>query len=633
MFDAISLTINIGTIGYLIYSIFSNGLPSLGTNYVFIAYLIFTTLTLPNLLSRVVFKSRLFGVSSAILFIYFPILFALQVLIANLTGLSLNEILPLGVVFNIILWNILFIFFIIGDNKSGNESEEILKEIASALVPSILFVIFVFIFIRQKDSVVALDYLQHLTVPNKIFHNGILCFLPGECSNLFLQHGYTTFYHIVLGNIVTFLGNDSVKTFYVLDIVFPLVASIPIYMTFKKVTKSTLWSQLGVLLTLLTFVMGGYDFLFFIPQTLALYLFILTFKERKISTLQLVLISLLLFSTHFIIGSIFIGYLWFRSLIIQRLKSKKEKNIFLLLLALSVLFFAVANIAGFSVEKLIQQDALKVVGSATNAYYPNNLLIYFQNVGAGWLLILVAYIGILFKKEKSELMLSLFSFLSFGVIFFLLAPTYANKFAIGLGFFASLIVINYIWSLGFKPIIKLFLFGALILTWGLNFFVQYRRYLTFYTQENGTASAIVKEDETVIEYVKKNDLTDTFILSDPYTQLVLTSLGNVDTANAQYMQLETRENLLKYLENPSIQTYEKLLPSPGIPGGSKIQILYTSRLERSIKLNDYSWLYNIYSLPINNSYPITILKEDLLEDQRRVKRELIYISDNFILFK
>lgn len=624
---------NIGVIGYLIFSIFSRGLPSLGDNYIFIGYLVFTTLTFPNLLSKVIFKSRVFGVSSALLFIYFPIQFLIQILIANLTGLSFNEILPFGVIFNLILWNTLFILFIIGDNKKGNESEIILKEVASALFPAIVFVVLVFIFIRQRDSVVALDYLQHLTVSNKIFHNGMLCILPGQCSNLFLQHGYTTFYHIIFGNIASFLGNDPVRTFYVLDIVFPLVVSIPLYMIFKRVTRSTLWSQLGVLLSLLTFVMGGYDFLFFIPQTFALYIFILTLKERKLSVLQLIVISLLLFSIHFIIGIVFIGYLWFRFLVIQKLKTKKEKTIFLLLLGLSVIFFVLANIAGFSVEKLIQQNAIEIVGGLTNAYYPNNLSVYFQNLGAGWLLVLIAYIGTLLQKKKDETILSLFTFISFGIMFYFLAPTYANKFAIGLGFFAVLIIIKYLWSLGFKPVLKLLLFGALILIWGFNYYVQYSRYLTFYTQENGDVSAIVKQDEAIVEYIKENSLEDTFIISDPYTQIVIAALGNVDTANAQYMQLETRNNLLEYLKNPSIQSYEELLTSPGIPGGIEINILYTSRLERTIELDDYAWLYNIYSLPINNSYAITILNEDLLEYQRRQEKELIYISDNFILFK
>lgn len=633
MFDLISLTINIGVIGYLIFSIFTKGLPSLGTNYVFISYAVFSILTLPNLLSRVIFKSRLFGITSAFLFLYYPILFLLQVFISYITGLSLNEVLPFGVIFNLILWNSLFILFIIGDNKKGNQSEYALKEIASALTPAILFVLFVFIFIRQKDSIVALDYLQHLTVPNKMFHNGLLCVLPGQCSNLFLQHGYSTFYHIIFGNMAAFLGTDPIKTFYVLDIIFPLVASIPIYMIFKKVTRSTLWSQLGVLLTLLTFVMGGYDFVFFIPQTLALYLFLLALGEKKLKVSQLIFLSLLLMSVHFIIGTLFAGYLCFRFLVVKNLNSKKEKFVFLALLTLSIFFFILANIAGFSVEKLIQEDAVETIGSLTNAYYPRNIYVYMRNLGAGWLLLLITYIGTLLGKRKDELTLSLFSFLAFGTVFYFAAPTYANKFAIGVGFFASLLIIKYIWSLGFKPIIKISFFIGLTLTWGLNFYVQYSRYLTFYAQEDGTVSAIVQEDEAIIEYIQENNLTDTFIISDPYTQLIIASFGNIDTANAQYMRLETRKNLIEYLETPGIKTYEKLLTSPGIPPGTEIYILYTSRLERALELEDYAWLHNIYSLPIDNSYPLNAVNKRLIYDQKRLDNKLIYISDNYILFK
>ena len=633
MFDAISLTINIGMLGYFTFSLFTDGLQSFANNYIFIGYLIFTTLTLPNFLSRVIFKSRLFGLTSAFSYLYFPIQFLLQVLIANLTGLSLGEILPFGVIFNLILWNILFLLFVIGDNKSGNESEFTLRQILSAILPAILYLLFTFILIRQKDSVIALDYLQHLTVPNKILNNGVLCILPGQCSNLFLQHGYTTFYHIIFGNLSTFIGTDAIKSFYVLDIVFPLVASIPIYLKLKEITKSTIWSQLGVLLALLTFVMGGYDFVFFLPQTLALYFLVLILREKELKLSQLIIGTLLLLPTHFIVGPLFAGYLWFRFLIVKNLKSNKEKTILLLLLALSVLFFCLANISGFSVEKLLQGDALKVVGSATNTYYPNNIFVYIQNLGTGWLLVLIAYFSTLIQKNKDTEDISLLSFITFGIIFYFLAPTYAHKFAIGLAFFSTILIIKYLWKLGFKPIMKVVLFTLLIVTWGLNYFVQYNRYLKFYTQEDGTTSAIVKEDRAIIDYLKENNLTDTFIISDPYTQLIVASLGNIDTANAQYMPQETRKNFLEYLENPGVDTYEKLLTSPGIPGGKDISILYTSRIHRSLNLDDRAWIYNIYSLPVSNSYSINKVGENLLRDQERLDKDLIYISDNFILFK
>lgn len=633
MFDAISLTINIGMLGYFMFSLFTDGLQSFANNYIFIGYLIFTTLTLPNFLARVIFKARLFGLVSALSFLYFPIQFLLQVVVANLTGLSLSEILPFGVIFNLILWNVLFLLFVIGDNKSGNESEFTLGEILSGMLPAIIYVIFTFVLIRQRDSVIALDYLQHITVPNKMFNNGMLCLVPGQCSNLFLQHGYTTFYHTILGNLSTFIGTDPIKSFYVLDIVFPLVASIPIYLKLKEVTKSTIWSQLGVLLALLTFVMGGYDFVFFLPQTLTLYFLILILREKELKLPQLIFATLLLLPAHFIVGPLFAGYLWFRFLIVKNLNNNKEKNILLLLLALSILFFSLANIAGFSVEKLLQSDALKVVGSATNPYYPSNISAYIQNLGAGWLLVLLAYISVLIQKKKNKEDISLLGFITFGIIFYFLAPTYAHKFGIGLAFFATVLIIKYLWQLGFKPVMKLVLFGLLISIWGLNYFVQYNKYLKFYTQEDGTASAIVQEDKALIEYLRENKLPDTFIISDPYTQLIVAALGNIDTVNAQYMPQKTRQNFLEYLEDPNPETYEKLLTSEGIPGGEDLNILYTSRIHRSIELDDRAWIYNIYSLPINNSFSINEVGEDLIEDQKRLNKELIYISDNFILFK
>lgn len=633
MFDTIALTMNIGVISYLIYSIFTGGLPGLGTDYIFIGYVIFTVLTLPNLLSKVVLKSKLFGVSPALLFLYYPVILLLQLLVANLTGLALSEILPFSVIFNLILWNVLLILFILGDNKKGNESETILENVFSAILPASIFMLFVFLFLRQQDSIIAIDYLQHITVPNRIFQEGVLCVLPGQCSNLFQQHGYTTIYHVIMGNMTTFLGTDTIKTFYVLDILFPIIASIPVYIIFKKLTRSTLWSQLGVLLTLSTFIIGGYDFVFFIPQTFAFYIFILAVKEEKMTVLQLILISLLLFSVHFIIGTIFITYLWFRFLISQRAEKEKEKNLLLLLVPISIIFFTLTNIAGFSIEKLFQEEAVNIVGSLTNPYYPTNITFFLRNLGPAIPLLILAYIATFFEKKKREIVVTSFCFIAFGTIMYFLAPTYAIKFAIGQGFFASLIIIRYLWGLSYKPFVKGLFFVFLIFAWGLNFYVQYDRYTGFYTQESGRVSAITQEDEALINYLKQETITNKFIVSDPHTQLIVNAFGNLDTANAQYMQLETRGNLTNYLQEPNTETYETLLTSPGIPGGTEIHILYTSRLERSLKLSDYSWLYNVYSIQINNSHPITALPDELLQDQRRLDRQIVHISNNFILFK
>ncbi|MHC1716951.1 MAG: hypothetical protein AB9915_03670 [Candidatus Dojkabacteria bacterium] len=632
MFDILAITTNIGVISYFIFSLFTGGLESFNNNYLFIGYIIFATLTLPNLISKVIFRSKIVGLTTALCFLYFPLQFFILVLISNLSGLSLSEILPFGSIFNIILWNILFVLFILLDEKRGDYSEKIVKNIIYALIPGIFFSLFVAIFIRQIDSVVALDYLQHLTVSNKIFFNEILCVLPSQCSNLFLQEGYTTFYHIILGNLTVFLQNDPIKTFYILDLVFPLVASIPLFYIFKRYTANTMWSQLGVLLSLSVFVMGGYDFIFFIPQTFALLLFLMIFKDRRLNLFKLLLASVLLISTHFIIGAFFAGLLLFKYFIIDNLKNRKEVKIYYLILLLSLFFFVLANIAGFSVEKLIQGDAVKVIGSLTNPYFPNNIPVYLQILGPIWIFILIAYLSNLLGKDTHKSSMISMSFIVIGTICYFLAPTYANKFTIGIGVFSSILLISFLSKLNLKFFSKLLVSISLVGIFLINFYIQYNRYLTFYTQSNGTVSAITKEDKAIVEYLNENS-TDSLIISDPYTQLIVASLTNTDTLQAQYMQLDTRNNLLEYLKNPNPKTYESLITSSGFPSTEDFKILYTSRLYRSINSQDTAWIYNIYSLSINNTEIIEKLDEKLIEDIKRIGKEPVYISDNFILFK
>ncbi len=632
MFDILAITTNISVIGYLIYNLLVNGLSSFNDNYIFIGYIIFTTLTLPNLISKVIFKSKIVGLATTLCFLYFPLQFFLSTQIATLFGISFSEILPFGSIFNLIFWNILFILFILLDEKRGDYSEIMIRNIICALIPSILFSIFVAVFIRQQDSVVALDYLQHLTVSNKIFYDDTICILPGQCSNLFLQHGYTTFYHIILGNIITFLQNNPVKSFYLIDLIFPLVSSIPLFYIFKKYTKNTMWSQLGVILSLSVFVMGGYDFVFFIPQTLAFLFFLMIFKETKLNLVQLILSSLLLIPTHFIIGTILSGLLWFKYIIIDNLKGRKDVTIYYLILLLSLFFFFLANIAGFSVEKLIQSESIQVIGSLTNPYYPNNLYTFSGILGPIWIFVILIYFVNLFKKNNKKGSLISLSFIVIASILYFLAPTYANKFTIGIGVWASILLVTFLSELNFKFFSKVLISVSLAGIFLVNFYIQYKNYLTFYTQSNGTISAITKEDEAIIDYLNTNRTTD-MIVSDPYTQLIITSLTNTNTLQAQYMELDTRNNLYEYLKNPNSRRYEKLLSSTGFPSDNDFEILYTSRLHRSMIYEDTAWIYNIYSLEINNDELITKVSDILVKDMKKNNKIPIYISDNFVLFK
>lgn len=631
MFDILAITINIGAIAYFIFSTITEGLSSFADNYVFIAYLIIATLTLPNLISKVIFNSKIVGVTTALSFLYYPIQYGIIVLIAKLTGLSMSEILPFGTIFNLILWNILFILFITLDEKRGDYSEVIIKNIGKALVPAILVSIFIYIYLRQQDSVVALDYLQHTTVTNKMFYNNQICITPNQCSNLFLQTGYTTFYHIILGNITTFIQANPIKVFYVLDLIWPLICSIPLYYLFKTFVKKTLWAQIGVLLSLLVFVTGAYEFTFFIPQTFAFLIFLMTLREGKLTKKQIIPITILLISIHFVMGTFLAIYLWIKYILLDNLKKKNEIRICYLVSILTLFFFTLANIAGFSIEKLIQTEEIETIGAVTNTYFPNNIYTYTGILGPIYLLITLITIANILRRKTNKTSLWAFTFLMIGSICYFLAPTYANKFTIGAGVFASILIVQFLSNLKLSMITRTLLTIAIIFIFGTNFYIHYKEYLIFYTQTDGTVSAITEEDMDVVEYLKENkDIT--YIVSDPYTQIIVAALANVDTANAQYMNLKTRQNLITYLENPDSSTYETLITSPGIETDNPT-ILYSSRLHTSITEKNTSWTYNIYSLEKDNSKPIIEIDKYLEKDMKRLGKKTIYISDYFVLFK
>lgn len=632
MFDSIAIITNIGVIIYLIIALFKGGPVAFTSDYVFIGYLIVTTLTLPMLISKVVFKSPVVGLFTALCYLIFPLEILIVTLITTVSGFSMGEVLPAVPIFNIVLWNLLFTFLILHDEKRGDYSEIILKNILSAIIPGIIFAILVALFIRERDSVVALDYLQHLTVPNKMFFNNMTCLLPGQCSNLFLQHGYTTFYHTILGNIAVFLQNDPARTFYLLDILFPIIASIPLYYLFKKYTRHTLWSQIGVFLTLSVFVIGGYDFVFFIPQTFTFFLFLMMLKDRNLSVSGLIVSSLLLISTHFVIGTMLAGFLWFKFLILDNLKTKKEIRIYYLILGLTLLFFILANIAGFSVEKFLQADSTKVIGSLTNPYYPNNLKAFWDILGPIWLLVFLAYITNTIEGEDSKSSLTSVSFIALCSTAYFLAPTYANKFTLGIGVYAVLLIIPFILKIRFNNLFKVLLLIILPVIFFANFYIQYQNYLTFYTQSNGEVSAITKEDRVLVDYLK-TERVEKIIVSDPYTQLIVASLANIDTAQAQYMQLETRETLYKFLKNPIERREKALLNSESLLQNNDFSLIYSSRLHRSLKYDSTAWINNIYSLDINSDESIDSVSSNLKKYLRRLDKEEIYISEYYRLFK
>jgi hypothetical protein len=130
----------------------------------------------------------------------------------------------------------------------------------------------------------------------------------------------------------------------------------------------------------------------------------------------------------------------------------------------------------------------------------------------------------------------------------------------------------------------------------------------------------------------KNNRYDCQIVSDPYTQLIVASNTNYQTAGGHYQNLETREAFVNFVENPTQRSYEELLISPDIKR-NELCILLSSRLyskERYVNQDNIPWLNSMYEYEINNNYglpEISRLGRFLLSKNY----EITYLDSNFRL--
>ena len=217
-----------------------------------------------------------------------------------------------------------------------------------------------------------------------------------------------------------------------------------------------------------------------------------------------------------------------------------------ILLFVGVIVAFIANLRGFSVEKLLQQTDIEQLGFYTNLYYPQNLLFILKQYGPLLIPFIISTIYIFLKKKSSTISLFSISYLSLCLIAYFLGPTYANKFFIGSSVFMVFNILILLTDLQLKRFFKILLLLILFLTMLPPYILNFSKYNTFYTQTNGKISSLVLEDKKIIEFLNKNENFNCQILSDPYTQLIVSSQTKYDTAGGQYQELFTRKTLISF---------------------------------------------------------------------------------------
>ncbi|MCA9387344.1 hypothetical protein KC669_04895, partial [Candidatus Dojkabacteria bacterium] len=340
------------------------GFDSLRENTLWIAYSVVLVLTLPSLIAKGFFGAPFVSFTSAMSYLYYPLSYIVLYGLSHLFGLSFATLSAIFGLFTIFYWNYLLMFLLFKLKKDyiGSLSRNGLF----ALIPIFIFLLFVGLLIRQPGSVLATDYIQHQTVSNVINEGEKFCIIPNDCSNLFLQVGYTTFYHFILGTIGIFNGNDLVKVLYILDFSWSVVIGIAIYKLAISRLNSRVYSSIAVLASLLIFINGAYDTSFFLPQTLSLLLFLHIISSKKLNFIKTVLAAMLLIASHFVIGTylsviLFIYYVLIY-LFLDSQKTLKMQRLILLISLVITIFFFLLHTLGFSFENNFQRESLKVIG-------------------------------------------------------------------------------------------------------------------------------------------------------------------------------------------------------------------------------------------------------------------------------
>lgn len=613
-------------VGYLII----NFLPTLRDSYLFIGYSAFVFLTLPWLISRVVLRQRIFSVSTLLAYLIYPICYYICFGISNLTKLDRSTLLTICSIGGLGLWHLLTIAGAVTLPKK--ELKGFMLGLLT-LLPVWVIYIGVFLLIRGTDSILALDYLQHQTVVNGMIAGANACFLPIDCSNLFLQQGYSIFYHSILGFAGSFLGNNLDKLFSVFDLSLPLAASFVILGLMRKVSTNLIWAAFGTLITLLVFSNGAYEFVFFIPQTLAFLLFLIILASGRLTPVKLLIAIVVIVLSHFVMGAFLSGILVAKWLLVDiyLVKERKHQTQVLLVMLLIPLQFVISlNLLGFSFERIFQARELEVIGSPTNFGYPDNVNFLLNILGPAVVLVLAAIVSFLIKKERTKLAWVGILGLAINLATFFLAITYASKFLIGLSLFSAILLTYFLSGLKLSKALAGFIILAITVVYGANFYSNYKSYLPFYRQESGEYSAVVEEDKSLINFLTKNKLSCT-VLSDPYTQLMVATYTGTETAKAHYLKLPSRKLLDEFVSAPTDKAYSDLLKIPEVEQETDVCFIYTGRLQRSITRAEKFWLQNIYTYTLDNNLKVN--NQPLVELLEAKSARVLFSDDHFILFR
>jgi hypothetical protein len=540
-----------------------------------------------------------------------------------------------------ILFNLSLIKFI---QSSFKRNSLFLFQLIALFV--LLFSIIAILTIEKRsniDNIPQSDYLVHQSVINRIA-DGQLCIFPDNCSSGFTVKSYTSIYHEINASI--FGIRHNINSFWLsADLFFPVFGGILLFLILKELKASRVSQMLAPIIVVLTFENGGYTFANLLPQTLTFYFFINTFfyilKTKQIPILFLIGTGILLFLSHFYIGIYLSAILIFVSLMTSAVKNKivNPKLIYLILISGTLLAIALAN-KGLNLEKanLIVQNQNNL-GTITNYPFPSNLDYLKDSTGLILILALVFSLKLFFSRNsKSNLQILLFvSFILIAISSFVIGPTYAHKFFLGISFFSTLVVCLITDQLIKREAIKPLIFAFLIYFQFQTYNTSYRNIENHYKGQQQEVSAVSQNDMKFIRNISNTEVNNCFVISDPTTQLNLNAFYLTQSVDGLYMNKLIRHKLHNFAENPNQKNWNDLIEDIE-PYSNKYQteqlcFVYTSKLKELVGTSA-DWKTNTLRFIFDSSTRVWTgdeVAKFLLYANSKPSR-LIYADTKFLLF-
>ncbi len=605
-----------------IYTILSNNLEN---SYFFFIYNAIIIFSLPFVISKYIYKRTKVEIGAGFLFLIYPIIYFFSFVISKILPIELPIILTIASSLLILKWNLIIILL----SWNTNIIEKFFKEHIHLIIVIAIYST-LFFFLRDIDTIISLDYLQHISVSEKMKVGEQLCLTPNQCSELFLKLGYTTIYHTIFGFLTIFSNENPLRSMFFVDLIYPLTIGGSVFYILKKFTKNKLIVAIFSLISILIYVNGTYENTLFLPQTLAFLIFLTAMIPKKLNLKTVILTTILLTFTHFVMGPFLSFFLILKYLIIDKIEKKELKKYskYIYFFALfTPLMFLIISSSGFSFESAFQQADLKIIGGFTNMPFPYNLKIYAKIFGGVGVFLLFSIIFQQYKYKPWYIYSLILT--SITLCLYLLGPTYANKFLMGISITSVILMLKYLENLkGNKN--KVLICIILLVFIIPNFYLRYSESLDFYRQKDGIGTAVPQKNLNMLNHLRTLENLDCIFVSDPLTQIQIEGIGTQPTANAQYILPISSKYIYRFVNQPNQRTYEDLKNIKELKG-RKMCFVYSSTLQTALKRNDTTWLSHMYSLPKDSSVEIqqpSLVKYFLLTNQY----EITHQDSQFIVF-